>query len=452
MKIKNRLSLYCTITFGIVFALMAILIYWLYFSNARQSVYSDLEKTAFISAWFYLEEDELSSQEFEKIRTQFEETAINSNYQVYNSLNRIAFGVEPADIPVHILDEIRQKESVSFALEDYLCYGIFYEDNQGDFVVVVKEKKELLYSQLNMLLWIIALAFLIGMVTIILVSRWVAKLAYKPFSRVITDVENISTNNLDIQISSVDTNDELDDLIKMINRLLARISETVIIQKNFVRYISHEFKTPMAALLGNLDLFSLKTRTPEECRRLSEVMIRQVQQIKEILNALIVVADLRKEDETVQDIRIDSLIWEIIENIKGKHPKSVLLVNINILPEDEELMYLKIDQTQLSIALYNLLDNAVKYSDNQPVNISLYKENDSLCLSIRDNGIGIPSEKLDNLNKPFFRADNSKHLEGEGIGLSLALRIFERNKIECLIKSEVNVGTNIIIHYCPITS
>ncbi|ADV43285.1 HAMP domain-containing sensor histidine kinase [Bacteroides helcogenes] len=445
MTVKNRLSLYCTMTFGFVFTIMSVFIYWLYFTNGKKSVYSHLENTAFISAWFYLEEDELSCKEFEKIREQFENTAANSNYQVYDSLNRIAYGVKPEDISTAILDEIRQKGHLRFSFEDYLCYGIFYEDNQGDFVVIAKEKKQKLHEQLSMLLWIILLSFFIGITAIILLSRWVARLAYKPFCNVITEVRNISTHNLDVQIHPSDTNDELDDLIQTFNDLLTKISETIIMQKNFVRYISHEFKTPLTTILGNLDLFSLRMRTPEEYKDLSNILIKQAQQIKEILDTLIVVADLKKDDRIIQETRIDDLIWEIIERIKSRYPKSVLLVNIDILPEDEKLMYSTIDQTQLSIALYNLIENATKYSDNQPVTINIYKESNSLYLSIIDKGIGIPITKLEEINKPFFRADNAKQVEGEGIGLSLALRILKRNNIIYKIESKVDVGTSIYI-------
>lgn len=445
MKVKNRLSLYCTLAFGVIFAIMSLFIYSLYFSNAKQAMYSHLEKTAFISAWFYLEEDELSSKEFEKIRSQFEETAANANYQVYDSLNQIAFGVKPEDISEHTLNEIRRKEHLAFSVDDFLCYGIFYEDNQGDFVIIVKEKKELLYGQINMLLWIILLSFLIGMTAIILLSRWVAKLAYKPFSKVIVEVKNISTNNLDIQIHSPGTKDELADLIETFNNLLSQISETVVIQKNFVRYVSHEFKTPLAAILGNLDLFSLKNRSPQECKELSKILIIQVQQIKEILNTLIAVSDLRKDDDIIQEIRLDGLIWEIVERIKSIYPTSKLIVKIAIVPKEEQLMYLTINYTQLLIALYNLIENAVKYSNNKPININIYKENNKLTLSIIDQGIGIPSEQLKHINQPFYRADNSKHIQGHGIGLSLALRILEKNSIEYRIESETNTGTSVFL-------
>lgn len=447
MKVKTRLSLYCTLIFGIIFALISFLTYGLYYKNAEKAIYSNLSKTAYISALFYLEEDELNAKEFDKIRTQFEEVVSDSYYQVYDENNKIAYGIGIADIPVSVLDKIRIVKKLSFSTEEYLCYGIFYEDNQGDFVVVTKENKSILEDQTQLLLWILIPLSLIGIIAIIFLSRWVASMAYRPFSQVIFEVNEISTNNLNVRIKSPQTKDELQDLIDTFNDLLCKISETVIIQKNFVRYVSHEFKTPLAAMLGNLDLFSIKDRKPEEYRELSEELIQQIVQIEEILDTLIVISDLRKDERLTTSTRVDELIWEIINKLRILNPGVKILVNMNINAEDESIMYVNIDRIQLLIALYNLMENAVKYSQKENIEIHIFKEEDSLCLSIIDKGVGIPSEQLSHISKPFYRADNANIVQGSGIGLSLALRIFDKNKIDYQIQSEINVGTKVTIYF-----
>lgn len=447
MKVKTRLSLFCSLAFSIVFAILSFLIYGLYYKNTENTIYNNLKKTAYISALFYLEEDELSAKEFEKIRAQFEEIVSDSSYQVYDMDNKIVYGAESVSIPISVLNKIRQSHSLSFKTSEYICHGIFYKDNQGDFVVIAKEDKSVMDLHINLLLWIIIPLFVIGVLAIILLSRWVANVAYRPFSEAITEVNNISTNNLDVQIKSPQTKDELQDLIDTFNSLLAKISETVVIQKNFVRYVSHEFKTPLASMLGNVDLFSIKNRTPEEYKLLSEKLMQQIFQMEEILDTLIIISDLKKDERETSQTRIDELIWEIINKIKDIHPFSKILVNIDIHPEDEILMLVNIDRTQLLIALYNLIENAVKYSQKENVRIHLFKEDNILCLSIVDKGIGIPQEQITSINKPFYRADNVNEIQGSGIGLSLALRIFEKNEIKYQIESEINVGTKIIIYF-----
>jgi len=447
MKVKTRLSLLCSLIFSIIFAILAFSIYGLYYKNAENIIFDNLKKVAHISAVFYLEEDELSAKEFEKIKEQFEEIVSDSSYQVYDDKNQIAYGLESIQISSSILDKIRLNRSASFIVNDYLCYGIFYEDNQGDFVVVTKEGKAVLDSQLNLLLWILIPMFLLGVIAIILLSRWVANLAYRPFSEAITQVNNISTNDLNVQIKSPQTKDELQDLINTFNNLLTKISDTVVIQKNFVRYVSHEFRTPLASMLGNLDLFSIKDRDPKEYQLLSDKLIQQIYQMEEILDTLIIISDLKKDEKEITQTRIDELIWEIIDKMKGVHPKSKILVHINIDPEDEAIMLVRIDRTQLLIALFNLIENAVKYSQKENVEIYLSKVDGKLCLSIIDKGIGIPQEKLNHISQPFYRGDNTNETQGSGIGLSLALRIFDKNKIKYRIESEINVGTQVIVFF-----
>ncbi len=220
MKVQTRLSLFCSIIFGVVFAILSLLIYGLYYNNVEKSIYQSLKKTVQITALFYLEEDELNSKDFAKIRKQFEEAVSDSYYQIYNENDQVSYGAKPADIPPHILDRIRKEKQLSFSTDEFLCNGIFYEDNQGDFVVITKKKKEDLNEQVNQLLWVLLAAFVIGLLAIIGLSRWVSHVAYRPFRKVIDQVNNISTKNLDVQIESPQTKDELQDLTDTFNELL----------------------------------------------------------------------------------------------------------------------------------------------------------------------------------------------------------------------------------------
>lgn len=127
MKIKNRLSLYCSLIYGIVFAVTSVLIYSLYYKNTEKAIFNNLNKVAYISALFYLEEDELNTKEFDKIRKRFDEVVSNSYYQIYDEGNRIAYGYKTFETPVSVLDRIRSVKQLSFRVDDFLCYGLFYE-------------------------------------------------------------------------------------------------------------------------------------------------------------------------------------------------------------------------------------------------------------------------------------------------------------------------------------
>lgn len=212
-----------------------------------------------------------------------------------------------------------------------------------------------------------------------------------------------------------------------------------------MNYVSHEFKTPLASMLGNLEVFSLKDRSPEEYEDLSQKLIQQIYLLEEILNTLMVVSDLGIEAEINTTLRIDKLIFKIIEKVKINYPKAKIEVGINIAPEEKNLLLIHKNPTQLFMSLFNLIENGVKYSKGNMVQVDIYKQKNTLCISIADKGIGIPPEQLKHINKPFYRADNTDKIKGSGIGLAIALRILEKNDIKYQIQSEINKGTKITL-------
>lgn len=448
MKIQERQSLYSSIAFGVVFIIISVLIYMLYYENIKKETYKNLRKTAYIVALFHLEEDELNVREFEKVQKQFEEMVSGVSYQVYHKSGKLAYGNKRKHVDPEILKVIEKEKKLDFTTETEYCHGIFYEDNQGDFVIITKETKSLLNGQLIILLWILISALVVGLIAVIFLSKWLARIAYKPFSNVIEQVKNISPDKSGMQIESPHTDDELQELTDTFNHLLRQISETFVIQKNFVNYVSHEFKTPLAAMLGNLEVFSLKERSPDEYSALAGTLIVQIHQLEEILNTLIIISDLRKSSDINSTIRIDDLIWKIIERISYSHAGSKINVRVEVLPENENLLVVKEDRTQLLMALFNIIENGVKYSQGETVDITLYNNGDCLHISIKDRGIGIPREELENISKPFYRANNTGWMQGCGIGLSIALRILEKCSIKYNIESEDKKGTCVTISFC----
>lgn len=447
MKIQVRQSLYSSIAFGVIFMIISFLIYILYAQSAQKSIYNNLEKTASIVALFHLEEDEMNAKDFERVRKQFDEIVIGTEYQVYDEQNKIVWGENTEEVSLSNLQKIFERGKFSFTSPTSYCYGIFYEDNQGDFIIITKESKLALSNQLVSLLWILLIALVAGLLAVVLLSKWLAHIAYKPFNQVIEQVKLIVPNHPIVQIESPNTNDELQELTETFNRLLKQISDTFMIQKNFVNYVSHEFKTPLAAILGNLEVFSLKDRSPAEYEELSQKLIAQIQQLEGILSTLLVISDLREVSVLSHHFRVDELIWEIIDKLSLNYANTKVLVLLEVEPKDENLLTIYKDRTQLFMALFNIIENAVKYSKGEKVEVKLFKKQDNLCISIKDKGIGIAPEELANISTPFYRGNNTNKIQGSGIGLSIALRILEKNNITYEIQSEIGQGTlvNVLI-------
>ncbi len=126
-------------------------------------------------------------------------------------------------------------------------------------------------------------------------------------------------------------------------------------------------------------------------------------------------------------------------------PESNITIDFASLPADEDKLYTEGNVNLLQLALSNILGNACKYSNNQPVEISVRTENKRIAISITDRGIGIPESEQQHIFEPFFRASNTSDFEGHGIGLPLTLNIIRLHKGSIGIRSEEEKGTEMQI-------
>lgn len=445
MKIRNRLTLISSATFGFVFIIASVLIYISFYNSSEKVVFKELQKTCLLSAIYYLEKDELPNYEHSAIKDQFEENIQNDIVRVYDEYNRIAFGNKEKDrnINARNLEFIRKNKRLSFKSNNHFYYGILYNDNQGDFVVFVKTTSEVFNSQTNRLLVIMIIVLFGGLLLILLFSRFLSNIAYRPITEVINQVNSMELNSLDKPISSSNTNDEVQDLITTFNNLLSRLSDTFAIQKNFINYVSHEFKTPLASISGNLEVFAQKERTPEEYQKVTSEALENVYHIEEILNNLMMLSGLKTIHSDNETFRIDETVWNINDKIFEVYDNQEIKIDLEVA--DEKLLSVKGSEMQIQLALYNLIENAVKYSNGNPIRIALSETNNQLQITIQDYGKGIQKEDLDLVQQTFYRGKNVGDIKGSGIGLSLATIIFKQNNIQFSITSEENSGTLITL-------
>ncbi|RZJ98907.1 MAG: HAMP domain-containing histidine kinase, partial [Flavobacterium sp.] len=389
MKIRNRLTLISSATFGFVFIIASVLIYISFYNSSEKVVFKELQKTCLLSAIYYLEKDELPNYEHSAIKDQFEENIQNDIVRVYDEYNRIAFGNKEKDhnINARNLEFIRKNKKLSFKSNNHFYYGILYNDNQGDFVVFVKTTSEVFNSQTNRLLVIMAVVLFGGLLLIFLLSRLLSTIAYRPITHVINQVNSMELKSLDKPISSSNTNDEVQDLITTFNNLLSRLSDTFAIQKNFINYVSHEFKTPLASISGNLEVFAQKERTPEEYQKVTSEALENVYHIEGILNNLMMLSGLKTIHSENETFRIDEAVFNINDKIFEVYDNQEIKIDLEVV--NEKLLSVKGSEMQIQLALYNLIENAVKYSSGNLVRISLSELNNQLQIIIQDFGKGI---------------------------------------------------------------
>ncbi|MDR0229202.1 MAG: HAMP domain-containing histidine kinase [Flavobacteriaceae bacterium] len=447
MNLRNRLTTYTTTAFGIVFITAALIIFWAFYNKSERAMYSELKNNSWLTAIYYLEKDELPAAEHSSIATQFKATVLSPNVAVVDSANVIQYGklVKDTALTPTLLNQIRQEKNKQFSTPEAFYYGIYYPDNQGDFVVVIKTEKTEFLSQIHNLLFILTAVLLGGLLIIYLLSRYISNLAYKPIRHITQQVNKIDYTNLEQGIEVPNTKDELADLIQTYNNLLTRLSHGYMVQKNFINYVSHEFKTPLTAMAGNLEVFAQKDRTPEEYKKVSQQALEGIYKLEDILNNLLLLAGLNQSNYYNDTFRIDEVIWDIYDALQDKIQANNTVINIDIQVSDYALLEYKGNQILFYLALYNLIENAVKYSNGQPINILLQNSDQKLEIIIQDNGKGIAPEDLQHITETFYRGNNVDEVKGSGIGLSLATKILKQHNISYNIYSTLGKGTRIIL-------
>ncbi|MGV4414098.1 sensor histidine kinase [Chryseobacterium sp. T1] len=449
MTLRNRFTLISSLSFGIVAIITFLIVFLAYYDSTKNSYFKELKNVSLIAAIYYLEKDELPQYKHTEVKKQYRSLIESQMVAVYNKSDSVAFGklVNDKAITHGYLDFARKNKSVQFMAEDYFYYGIYYPDNQGDFVVVVKASAQEFQSQILRLLVIVLLVLILGLITIFFLSRYLSKIVYQPLSNVVEQINSADYNTISRAITSSNTNDEIDELIKSYNKLLGRISENILVQQNFINYVSHEFKTPLASISGNLEVFAQKDRSPEEYHQVVKQSLKDVFYIESILNNLLMMSGLRDKEHTFSKFRLDEVIWNIYEDLQPKALQNKTMIKVSLEVQDPLLLEFNGNETLLHLAIYNLVENAIKYSAQKPIELILSDEKSFLEIIIKDNGIGISKEELDKITTTFYRGKNVDNIKGSGIGLSLAKNILDYYSIHLQITSDVGVGTEVKLSF-----
>lgn len=447
MKLRNRLTYLSSLAFGIIFICTSLLVYIVFYNSSEKMYFDNLKSTSLLTAFYYLEKDELPQSEHSSIRQEFKNTVNSSMVAIYNSKNQIEYGAlyNDSNITVEDLNKVRKLQKTQFKRDGNFYYGIYYPDNQGDFVVFVKTSTEDFQQQSNILMLIMLAVLCLGLILIFILSKRLSKLAYKPIQQVVHQINQIDYSNLKQGIATTNTHDEIDELIQTYNQLISRLSENFLIQKNFINYVSHEFKTPLTAISGNLEVFAQKERTPEEYQKVVKDALENVYKIESILSNLLLMSGLSQVNTSKSTFRIDEVLWNILDILNNQSTTNQGRINVDLQVGNAVLLEIQGNETLLQLALFNLVENALKYSQPNVVVITLQEVNGKLQIQIRDEGTGILESDLEFIGETFFRGKNVKDIKGNGIGLSLAKLIFEQHHISLNIQSTYGVGTTITL-------
>ena len=248
--------------------------------------------------------------------------------------------------------------------------------------------------------------------------------------------------NLDseIRIHSEENFIEFSILQKAFKNMLIRLKEQSQLQIDFVNNASHELKTPIFILKGYVDMLSDWGKNDKEV--LDEGLIvlkKEIQNMQELTEKLLFLAKSRNLTIEKTNINLDNILKEVIDNLSFAYPKQKINYSSSEIFIDSDIALLK-------LLFKNLIENAIKYGKDNPINIELKKEK-KVKVIIEDFGIGISEKALPHVFERFYREDEARNREikSYGLGLSIVKEIINLLDIDIQVESQLGKGTKITL-------
>ena len=248
--------------------------------------------------------------------------------------------------------------------------------------------------------------------------------------------------NLDseIRIHNEENFIEFSILQKAFKNMLIRLKEQSQLQIDFVNNASHELKTPIFVIKGYVDMLSDWGKNDKEV--LDEGLIvlkKEIQNMQELTEKLLFLAKSRNLNIERTNMNLDNTLKEVIDNLILAYPKQKINYN-------SSQIFIDSDAALLKLLFKNLIENAIKYGKDNPINIELKKEK-KVTVIIEDFGVGISEKALPHIFERFYREDEARNREikSYGLGLSIVKEIVALLNIDIQVESQLGKGTKITL-------
>ena len=317
------------------------------------------------------------------------------------------------------------------------------------YVVIHCDMEEIEQSSISLLnISYITLAILLLLSMIILI--FFTEIVYIPLRKITYATEQYASGNMHYEFQ-VESDDEIGYLAACLNFMASEIARAEDDQKKFVANVSHDFRSPLTSMRGYLEAMIDGTIPPEMHDKYLHIVLNETERLAKLTSSLLVLNNLNTKGMLLDrmDFDINQVIRNTAASFEGTCRQKTIAIEMVLTGNS---MYVNADMGKIQQVLYNLMDNAIKFSHHDSIiRIETSMKKNKLFVSVKDTGIGIPKEDLKLIWDRFYKSDLSrgKDKKGTGLGLSIVKEIITAHGEHINVISTPGEGSEFIFSLSP---
>ena len=305
-------------------------------------------------------------------------------------------------------------------------------------------------SEINSLLNISYITLFIMFLLSLIILIFFTTLVYIPLRKITKGAESFADGNYHYEVN-VDTRDEMGYLAAALNYMSGKIADSEDDQKKFIANVSHDFRSPLTSIKGYLEAMLDGTIPPEMHEKYLGIVLNETERLTKLTNGLLALNNLNTKGMhlDITDFDINDTVRKVAETFEGTCRKKSIAIEL-VLMGDE--LFVHADKGRIEQIVYNLTDNAVKFSHHDSIiKIETAEKKNKIYVSVKDTGIGIPPEDISMIFNRFYKSDSSrgKDKKGTGLGLSIVKEILTAHGENINVVSTPGEGSEFIFSLQP---
>jgi len=443
MSLKQQFAIYSSIIFSAILGIVLFSVWWLFTHFRQEEFRLRLEEKAISTVELLVDVKVSERHVLDLIDKNAVDKLFNDKILIFNNNMKLIYsniGGTSINYSITELQQIKDNKTYYLSKNNFEKVGIYYKTNNNYYYIIVSAEDKYGNNKILYLQYLLLGAFFFGMFSIIILSYTLSArilLLLENFQKRIT---SISENKLHVRLEESGKNDEIDHLAHAFNQMMERIDISYKQQKEFTDNASHELRTPITRIMMQVqNLIKQENHSGNTLRYLESIM-SDSNQMADIISSLLLLSRIDKNNinKFLPPCRLDEVIFDAIDSISKTYPDFHIHFNIENQSLNETNIEIKGDSNLLKIVFVNLLKNAYLYSNNKHVSIVMKQHSDILKVEITNSGKTLSVVEQANIFKAFSRGENSKNIQGTGLGLRITERIchYHNAQIEYSVPTE----------------